>query len=139
MGKSVKVARTDDKGNVLEEFESLKDVCEKLGLNKRTLKKRISENKPLNGMYFKTLNNDRAVVQIDYYTGYIIDRYDSIQDAAFDNFLSYKEVSFCARNKIAIDGELNKECRFNFIFEEELNTWLKTRRPRLGLQNSKSK
>ena len=139
MGKSVKVARTDDKGNVLEEFESIKEVCEKLGLNKSTLKKRMSENKPLNGMYFKTLNDDRAVVQIDYYTGEIIDRYDSIQDAAFDNFLSYKEVSLCARNKIAIDSELNKECRFNFIFEEELNTWLKIRRPRLELQNSKSK
>ena len=139
MGKSVKVARTDDKGNVLEEFESIKDVCEKLGLNRLTLKKRMNENKSINGMYFKTLNNDRAVVQIDYYTGDIIDRYDSIQDAAFDNFLSYEEVSNCARSKTAIDGELNKECRFNFIFEEELNTWLKKRRPRLELQNSKSK
>lgn len=139
MGKSVKVARTDDKGNVLEEFESIKEVCEKLGLNKSTLKKRMSENKPLNGMYFKTLNDDRAVVQIDYYTGEIIDRYDSIQDASFDNFLSYREVSFCARNKIAINSALNEECRYNFIFEEELNTWLKKRRPRLELQNSKSK
>lgn len=135
MGKSVKVARTDDKGNVLEEFESIKEVCEKLGLNKRTLKKRMSENKPLNGMYFKTLNDDRAVVQIDYYTGEIIDRYDSIQDAAFDNFLSYKEVSFCARNKIAINSALNEECRYNFIFEEDVNTWLKIRRPRIESQH----
>ena len=139
MGKSVKVARTDDKGNVLEEFESIKDVCEKLGLNRLTLKKRMNENKSINGMYFKTLNNDRAVVQIDYYTGEIIDRYDSIQDAAFDNFLSYKEVSFCARNKIAINSALNEECRYNFIFEEDVNTWLKIRRPRIELQNSKSK
>ena len=135
MGKSVKVARTDDKGNVLEEFESIKEVCEKLGLNKSTLKKRMSENKPLNGMYFKTLNDDRAVVQIDYYTGEIIDRYDSIQDAAFDNFLSYKEVSFCARNKIAINSALNEECRYNFIFEEDVNTWLKIRRPRIESQH----
>ena len=131
MGKSVKVARTDDKGNVLEEFESLKEVCEKLGLNKCTLKKRMNENKPLNGMYFKTLNDDRAVVQIDYYAGEIIDRYDSIQDASFDNFLSYKQVSFCARNKIAINSALNEECRYNFIFEEDVNTWLKIRRPRI--------
>ena len=135
MGKSIKVARTDDKGNVLEEFESIKEVCEKLGLNKSTLKKRMSENKPLNGMYFKTLNDDRAVVQIDYYTGEIIDRYDSIQDAAFDNFLSYKEVSFCARNKIAINSALNEECRYNFIFEEDVNTWLKIRRPRIESQH----
>ena len=135
MGKSVKVARTDDKGNVLEEFESIKEVCEKLGLNKSTLKKRMSENKPLNGMYFKTLNDDRAVVQIDYYTGEIIDRYDSIQDASFDNFLSYREVSFCARNKIAINSALNEECRYNFIFEEDVNTWLKIRRPRIESQH----
>ena len=135
MGKSVKVARTDDKGNVLEEFESIKEVCEKLGLNKCTLKKRMNENKPLNGMYFKTLNDDRAVVQIDYYTGEIIDRYDSIQDASFDNFLSYREVSFCARNKIAINSALNEECRYNFIFEEDVNTWLKIRRPRIESQH----
>lgn len=131
MGKSIKVARTDDKGNVLEEFESLKEVCEKFSLNKCTLKKRMKENKPMKEMYFKTLNNDKPVVQIDYWTGEILDRYDNIQEAAFDNFLSYREVSLCARNKIAIDSELNKECRFNFIFEEEVKTWLKNRRPRI--------
>ncbi len=122
MGKTRKVNQLDyETGKVIRTFSSLKETCDVFGTSAPNIWHAIEKNKglmPIKRLRFeyaedRIYKTKRRIRQLDYDTGELIEIYENIETAAFDNWVSFKalEKAMKCRNGYMTASKL----RFEYV------------------------